>query len=282
MKKLLIVMTAFALMMFSCQGKRTAAPTSEPTVDSTAVADSIDTVPEDTMEQLITETQMPRAADELFDDFIFNFAANRKLQRERIVFPLPLVKGGKQRTLSAQQWEIDHFFMRQGFYTLIFDSRDQLELVKDTSVSKAIVEKIYLDENLVKRYMFSRIRGVWMLREIQEMTIDEHPDASFLDFYYDFAEDEDFQVESLGETVRFVGPDPDDDFSQMEGIITPDTWPAFAPEMPTGMLYNIIYGDEHAPTGTKIFVIRGIANGMEIEMEFQQKGSKWKLTRLAT
>lgn len=265
--------------MFSCKGNRTAA---EVTGDeqSDSVADTTDTVVQDTMEQLITEAPMPRAADELFDDFIFNFAANRKLQRERVVFPLTVVKGDVRSKLSASQWKTDHFFMKQGFYTLLFDSREQQELVKDTSVCKAIVEKIFLDDNHVRQYWFSRVKGAWMLHEIHDLSLSRHPDASFLAFYREFANDTAFQYHSINETVQFVGPDPDDDFSQMEGVITPDTWPAFAPELPSDMIYNIVYGEPSAPTGTKIFVIRGIANGLEIEMTFQHRGSKWLLTKL--
>jgi hypothetical protein len=79
-----------------------------------------------------------------------------------------------------------------------------------------------------------------------------------------------------------VGPDPDDDFSMMEGIITPDTWEAFAPELPSKMIYNIIYGEAKKETNSKLFVLRGIANGQELEMTFKRKDGKWLLTKLAT
>lgn len=49
----------------------------EETADSTQQAD---TVSASQQEEIVEETPVPKAADELFDDFIFNFAANRKLQ----------------------------------------------------------------------------------------------------------------------------------------------------------------------------------------------------------
>ncbi len=61
--------------------------------------------------------------------------------------------------------------------------------------------------------------------------------------------------------MKFTGPDPDDDFSTMTGDIEPETWPAFAPQLPHGMIYNIIYGQKYTESSQKIFVIRGIANG---------------------
>ena len=81
---LVIVVLAIAFSTTACTDKKPEA------VDSVAVSDTIDTVPEDTLVTMIEEQPMPKAADELFDDFFFNFAGNKKLQRKRIVFPLPV------------------------------------------------------------------------------------------------------------------------------------------------------------------------------------------------
>ena len=79
---------------------------------------------------------MPKAADELFDDFVFNFAANRKLQMSRINFPLPVYHNDKlKKQIEKKHWRMEHFFMRQDYYTLIFDNRRQMNLVKDTTLS---------------------------------------------------------------------------------------------------------------------------------------------------
>ena len=109
---------------------------------------------------------MPKAADELFDDFIFNFAANRKLQFSRIVFPLKKTDGKKVSYIEKKQWKMEHFFMPQGYYTLIFDNMKQMKLVKDTSINNVVVEKVYLDRKKVKKYIFERINGQWMLTGI--------------------------------------------------------------------------------------------------------------------
>ena len=121
-----------------------------------------------------------------------------------------------------------------------------------------------------------------MLMAINTIPIAKSANPSFLEFYHQFVTDPQFQQESLASTVHFVGPDPDDDFSVMEGIITPDTWEAFAPELPSKMIYNIIYGDAKKETNSKLFVLRGIANGQELEMTFKRKDGKWLLTKLAT
>ena len=84
----------------------------------------------------------------------------------------------------------------------------------------------------------------------------------------------------LHNPVKFTGPDPDDDFSTMTGDIEPETWPAFAPQLPHGMIYNIIYGQKYTESSQKIFVIRGIANGPETQLTFKRIGGKWLLMKL--
>jgi len=279
MNRLLFVSLAATLLMFSCKGKQNAGVT-EDTPNDTIDTLAQDTVPADTMEQLIMQTPLPRAADELFDDFLFNFAANRKLQLERVAFPLKTVRNGDTTYVGKQNWKMERFFMRQDYYTVLFDDERQMELVKDTSVNEAVVEKIYFNTGAIIQYQFRRVKGAWMLLEMRTVPIKANKNASFLEFYHRFVTDSLFQAQSLGQTVMFVGPDPDDDFARMEGILTPDTWPAFAPELPDRMIYNIVYGKANRGGDRKIFVMRGIANGMEVEMVFHFEEDHWELIKL--
>ena len=279
MKRFLIAIVASVLLMFSCTGGKTQGA-EEPQTDS--VADTVDAAPIDTLELLIGETPTPKAMDELFDDFVFNFAANKKLQMDRVVFPLTVRKGDKTESIDKKKWEMERFFMRQGYYTLFFDNENQMQVMKDTSITQATVEKIMLKKDVVKDYVFNRIRGAWMLREIRETSISENMNASFLEFYQQFVSDKVFQVKSLNSMVTFIGPDPDDDFNMMEGIITPDTWEAFAPELPSKLLYNIIYGQPEPVGNEKIFIMRGIANGLEMELRFKKVNNRWLLMKMTT
>lgn len=277
-KGILFVVIASVLMVLcttaGCTGKNNSGA-------DTAGIDSTDTMAADTLEQLITDQPMPKAADELFDDFIFNFAANRKLQFKRIKFPLRVVNGKSEKMVEKSQWKMEHFFMSQGYYTLIFDNRRQMKIVKDTSINHVVVEKIYLKRKKVKQYIFNRINGEWNLVEVNTGAMYQNNNASFLDFYQKFATDSAFQSRHLDSPIHFSGPDPDDDFSTMTGDIEPETWPAFAPELPANFIYNIIYGQQYTQSNKKILVMRGIANGMEMELTFVRKGKAWKLTRLS-
>jgi len=279
MRKTLCAVSACALLLYSCTGNRVP-PTGDTAADSLESTDGLTVA--DTLEQIVDDTPMPKAADELFDDFFFNFVANKRLQLERVAFPLPVSRGNKVEQVSKKQWKMDRFFMRQGYYTLMFNSDRQMALMKDTAVSHAIVEKIMLDKGTVRDYVFNRMRGVWMLREIRETAVDTNANGSFLKFYNRFVTDSAFQVASLNQTVTFVGPDPDDDFNMMEGMITPDTWGAFAPTLPSGMIYNIVYGDPEEEGRQKIFILRGISNGLEVELRFKKVGGRWLLMKLTT
>lgn len=281
MKKGILLVAAFvalcvltALTTTGCSEKKPAAE------DADSVASDSDTAITDTLESIIAEMPMPKAADELFDDFIFNFAANKKLQWSRISFPLPVVSGGKTVALESKDWHMERFFMRQDYYTLVFDNQRQMNVVKDTSVSRAVVEKIRLDKGQVKQYVFNRRQGLWQMDSIVYTSFSGSNNASFLHFYQQFATDTTFQVASINDPLEFSGPNPDDDFENMTGILAPEQWPSFAPELPSGTIYNILYGQKYGRSSQKIFVIRGIANGLEMELTFKRKAGQWKLVKL--
>ncbi len=280
MKQFFVVVLCL-LLLASCGGSKTSNTEETVPADSTVVtADSL--AASDASDDLLANLPMPKAADELFDDFLYNFAANRKLQMERIAFPLKKVNGNKVETVDKRQWRMERYFMRQQYYTLLFDSERHMEVVKDTSVNHAVVEMIYFNTGAIIQHVFNRLRGVWMLTEIQTIPISASNNASFLEFYSRFSTDTEFQEESLAESIQFEGPDPDDDFARMDGVITPDTWEAFAPELPKQMIYNIIYGKPRPEGNRKVFVLRGIANGMELEMTFQRRDGVWRLYKLTT
>lgn len=269
-----VLMIALMLWTTACSDKK---PVEEPVQTDSIAKDSVVV---DTMEQIIAEQTMPKAADELFDDFFFNFAASRKVQYRRILFPLKTVSAGSVDYVDKEHWTMEHFFMEQGFYTLIVDNMRQLRAVKDTAVNSVVVEKIYLDGDYVKEYAFSRIKGNWMLTEVTTAPLSANPNASFLSFYRHFSTDSVFQLKSLHDPVSFSGPDPDDDFGTMTGEIVPETWPAFAPELPSGLIYNIRYGKNSGGGGQKLFLLRGISNGMEMQLTFRHQDGRWLLTRL--
>lgn len=279
--KVRIIIAVLALLCLeACNHKKTEPATTDADSVGALAADSA--VTDDNAAEEAIAGDVPRAADELFDDFFFNFSVNRKLQKERTVFPLKSVNGNKTEYIERNNWRMDYFFMKQGYYTLLFDDEKHMRIVNDTTLSHAIVEKIYFNTSSVIQYVFNRENGLWMLTSLNTIPISASDNATFLEFFHKFATDSAFQQNSLDETVQFSGPDPDDDFSRMEGIITADTWEAFAPQLPQKMIYNIIYGSRRPEGNRKIFLMRGVANGMELEMTFVKKNSQWRLAKLST
>lgn len=277
-------MTVVGLSLTGCGNGRT-------NMSDEESADSLDT---DTLktesqklsdeEELIAETPMPLAADEFFDDFFFNFTANPKLQFERISFPLPVVEGGETHTIAKNDWKMDNFFMRQGYYTEIFDNQRQMDLSKDPTVEHVVLQRIRLRSSRIQCYVFERKSGKWLMTQIRNEHFDEDVNGSFLSFYERFVTDSAFQIQSLDDLVTFSSPSPDDEFETQTGEIVPEQWPMFKPELiPAGTIYNLIYGGQVVQgSNQKIFMIRGVANGMEAEMVFRKKGGKWRLVKFGS
>ncbi len=247
--------------------------------DTTVVAEPEEE--EEPLPERYESDDLPKAADELFDDFFYYYASNTSLQHRRTVFPLPVTTAdGKRTEVEDSVWTAERFFMEQGLYVRIFDTPEQLSLPGDTTVDHVMVEKISLGGDSVKQYIFQRNEGRWQLTGIDHQALRKNRNVQFLDFYHRFATDSAFQQHSLNKEIAFSGPDPDDDFATMEGFITPDSWEAFAPELPHDSIYNIVYGQPNTHTKEKLFVICGIANGWETGLTFQQKRGKWKLTKI--
>lgn len=280
MKKSLFVILSLVVMTMCW----TTGCTEKKTVSNDSIVDSLDTdtLEKDTLESLIEETPMPKAADELFDDFLFNFAANKKLQYDRIDFPLQVDEFGKSVTIDKKRWHMERFFMRQGYFTLVVGNAKELEMTKNTDVEHVVIEKIFLNNKYVQQYVFNRVDGLWKMQQINKQSISNNQNGDFYSFYNKFVNDSTYRQQSLAETVDFSGPDPDDDFSRMEGSIMPEQWEMFAPELPKDMIYNIVYGDKPIKGSTRIFVVRGIANGLETELTFRKTKSGYVLEKINT
>lgn len=278
------------LMICSTIGCKDKKPEAESTSEKTVSKDTIpatddtpiDTIPDSDRDSLISATPMPKAADELFDDFLFNFTANKKLQYERVKFPLPVKDGDSESTIEMKDWKIEKFFMEQEFYTLIFDNEKQTSLLKDTTIGHVVIEKIDLASKRVEQHIFDRENGLWMLTEINRNSTYQNPNKSFLDFYAQFAADSVYQIESMNDEVKATLPDPDDEYNGMiEGVFSPEQWPDFRPvDFPKDYIYNIIYGQKYNKSNEKLLLFRGIANGLESEMTFKVIDGKWKLIKL--
>ena len=285
--RFLCMASFFAAIALGCKdNKPETKETIAQEVDTIAKPDTIetvivDTIPDNARDSLISAAPVPVTVDELFDDFLFLFTANKKLQYERVEFPLLVRDGDSESFIQMKDWKMEKFFSQQEFYTLILDDESQMELSKNTSIDSVVIETINLKTKSVKQHVFNKRNGKWMLTAINKNTMYQNQNKSFLSFYEQFASDSIFQIQSLNDPVNATIPDPEDDYAMMEGEFHPDQWDEFKPYiLPDDTIYNVLYGQKYNISKKKIFVIRGLSNGLEIDMTFKQINGKWKLVKI--
>ena len=279
MKKLIVGICLLGWMA-SCGGGKKHTDVQEVAMES---IDSVEVVA-DTLEveEVQEEQEVSTYAERVFADFLYNFATSEKFQLRRIVFPLPYYMDNKKDSIEKAEWVHDPLFSQQEFYTMLYDDLSDAELEKDTATTSVRIEWINLKAKKMKRYYFERFYGWWKLEAIDDamMTKDEGGQEDFYEFYERFANDSLFQAERVADPLPFVVPDPDDEFQILETTIQKAQWFTFQPNLPTGHLTNINYGQRlDRNSQTRVIEMRGFGNGFSNTLYFRCRNGKWKLTR---
>jgi len=265
------------LFLFSCGNNKKEAdkPKTEPV---SLIADTTFQVQVDTVTVIKEEPEPPVLVNEYFDDFIYHFASDDNFQLKRVVFPLPYYDKDTPLKIEKNEWKHDSLFVGMNYYTLFFDSEEDIEMLGDTSRSSVQLEWVYMKPHLVKKYYFERIKGKWMLEALNQYPLQEAKKADFIDFFIKFSTDSVYQAEHLRNPLEFVTTDPDDDFAILETILDHNQWFAFRPELPDENFININYGQKNEDSSsTKIVYLKGIGNGFLNTLFFKKKHGKWGL-----
>lgn len=274
MKKLIAGVILLSILS-SCGNKKT---NIDPFASITKEVDSIRQIADSIRHDKSTEEPQPIQADESFDDFIYSFASDVALQRQRVKFPLPYYNGDEKSSIEERNWKHDDLFTKQHYYTLLFDREEDMDLVGDTSLTSVQVEWMFVKTRMIKRYYFERIRGAWMLEAINLRPIEQSNTENFVEFFGHFATDSLFQSQRVREPLAFVTTDPDDDFSILETTLDLNQWFAFKPTLPVDRLSNINYGQRNDDDSqTKILALKGIGNGFSNILYFRRKSGEWEL-----
>lgn len=274
MKKV-IAGVVLLIFLVSCGNKKA---NINPFASITNEVDSIRYKADSVHHEKLPEEPKPIEADESFDDFIYNFASDDALQRQRVKFPLSYYNGDEKLKIEKSHWKHDDLFTKQNYYTLLFDREVDMDLVGDTSLTSVQVEWIFVKTRMVKKYYFERVKGAWILEGINLRSIERKESEDFVEFFARFASDSLFQSNRVQEPLLFVTTDPDDDFSILETTLDLNQWLAFKPPLPNDRLSNINYGqqnDDHS--ATKILALKGIGNGFSNILYFHRKEGEWKL-----
>lgn len=274
MKKLLLGFLLLAFLI-SCGNKKAKM---DPFATIAEMVDSAGYKADTLQEAEVKEEPKPMVADELFDDFIFNYASDDALQRQRTVFPLPYYDRDTPLKIEADFWKHDYLFTKENCYTLLFDKEEDMDMVGDTTLTSVQVEWIFLKTRMVKRYFFERKRGMWMLEAINLREMEKGENEDFVEFYTRFVRDSVYQSKHISHPLQFITIDPDDEFSILETTLDVDQWYAFRPVMPTDRLSNINYGQKNEDlSDTKILKVNGIGNGYSNIFYFRKRGKGWEL-----
>ena len=265
-----LCLTGFVMAMcLSCGRGRTEAPAAEETEEAfTVVPDSLGEE-----EDVVEEARM----DELFDDFMFTFIHNRRLQRERVVYPLPRTDGSdKAEMIHKLDCTREFAFMDGDFYTVLYGNSLQIEEQKERSHDRVLVERILLDSLSMQVYDFERRDGKWVLAAIRSQDLHVGELSDFLTFYARFSADSLFQQQSIAQPLSYSMIDSDGDDSYIEGTLDASQWVSFGAEMPRGEITNIRYGQTYNPHHV-VMQKCGLADGMQELFTFEKRGRTWRL-----
>lgn len=272
MMKHSIIFFIFLLTLFStaCHNDKPL-PSKESEKDT--MYSSIDTLQSDSIKS------PPKAADGLFDDFIYSFMHNPRFQLTRIDFPLTNIIDGVNKPIQRNNWKHDYLYSQLDTYTIIFDSEQSTKAQKDTSLNKVFVEWVYLNKQRVKRYCFEKKEGQWLLTRIEHSHLKENINSDFYNFYNHFSTDTNFQIEHIKSPFTFKTQDFDN-FQTIEGLLDVEQWLDYQPKLPCGTITNINYGQSYGNAKKRLLMICSPSGGMGCSLTFERTKESWMLIKL--
>lgn len=228
--------------------------------------------------ELEAENGYNERAEELFDDFLYNYIQDTVMQRERAVFPLNEQQAdGSIRQISESDWNDEYYFTPTDYTTSLYNSEAEMSINEDTSLWSASVEKIDLMRESVTAYDFLRNDERWKLVSIRNMSYADSDLNDFLCFYSRFVSDSTFRSRSLSASIHISMMESDDDTQVIDGFITREQWPTIGCELPEGTIMNIRYGQQYLHSKRILMEKISMGDGMS-EIFIFAKGSRgWEL-----
>ncbi len=244
---------------------------------------SVDTLPVDTfplfVAEEIPEHERDSLYDEYFDDFLYTFVHDSLYRRKRVRFPYTQISvAGDTATLSAKEWNTDFSFMAQEFYTVMYNSLSEIDFFKSGEADTVIVERIDLDSLQLTTYHFAKRKGRWKMFQERNAYMQGSPLSDFLVFYRQFSTDSIFQLSSITQPLRISMLDGEEDMEMIEGTIDASQWFSFCPEVPAGIISNILYGQSYEVPERIVLQKCGQGNGYMEIFTFEKNDGHWRLT----
>lgn len=232
--------------------------------------------------QLFDEEVLPESADELFNDFFYNFASDVKFQSQRKAYYMNNHVGDSVLRVRSDQLDGYTHSLASDCYSIIYEREEDLAFLKDTTLTEVVVERIDLDGEHIEHYNFNRIEGKWMLTGIGKNDIGFNPNSDFLDFYKSFSSDSTYRRNSINEPLKFVLTGNDDDVEDDMQELTSDEWMAVSSDLPlpSNVMINIDYGQTIISKNSKFLLVEGISNGLFLTYRFMKIDGEWNLVEV--
>jgi len=226
--------------------------------DSTAV-DSLGLEELDLFEEVV----IPKAADELFDDFLFTYVSNASFRQQR-------TKGTESLDMNDDDAAV-----------MIYERDNDLALQKDTTLQQVVLERIDWDANTIRHYQFNKNQGQWFLSAEEDVDISDVPNASFLVFLKDFLTDSLYRHESIDLPLLMKYYSEEDD-GMVEAELSFEEWDEIYRDLPrlNDYMYNVDYGQSLISSNRKSLLLKGMSNGLFMKFHFGFSDGRWMLIEL--
>lgn len=258
-----------------------AAGTGAPAAPAEAEGDTADAAA-DTVEAEQPESPPPAAVDALFADFIYVFSSDRAFQRRRTAFPLRRFRdGGEMPPLEKEEWKFDRLYNKAELHIIVFGDEGEMEGFDTSAADSVLLEFLEFGKDSVARYVFEKLSGRWMLTQLNSFGMRLHEDAEFLEFYGRFAADSAYQRSHLNEYVNFNTYGDGSGGDEIEGVIDIEQWYVFHPDLPSGSVLCLNYGQKTGGSSTRVVSVRGNSNSWSSVFKFRKKNGVWKLVKFA-
>lgn len=222
----------------------------------------------------------PSNADKLFEDFLYLYATEENVQRNRTNFPLSYRRVEGDSLIERNEWIFQQVFPDNDFYLMLFDSEAQMDIEKDTSINQVVLSNVDVRTEHVKNYCFIRQDGRWALDMIENHVLNSYGDSEFFRFFSRFVNDSIYQCNSLKDPLTFVTVDSEDEFSIIEATIDKEQWFAFAPVFPKEAWAVLDYGQKQSKySKQKVLVLKDLSGSTYQIFHFMNETGDWKMTK---
>lgn len=233
---------------------------------------------------IFDEEVLPKSADELFNDFFFNYASDEAFRRMRTSYrPAVVLNDTAKASLDAQDsLGCCRDLSVEDFYAVIYEREDELSYQKDTALANVVVERINLDKGVVECFNFVRRDGLWVMNNVETLLFADTPNSDFLSFYAQFTSDSIMAYGAVAEPLRFVLTSEDGDNEDEIQELTIEEWLNVSSDlpMPSHEFVAINYGQTFISQNNKVLLVEGVSNGLFLKYRFMKNHGKWMLVEV--